>query len=52
MKTYYIYNLLTDDFLGTVTADSIRAAELKAIQEIEPASLLNSIYIVAFTEKQ
>lgn len=30
MKTYYIYNAETDEYLGKVEAGSITAAELKA----------------------
>lgn len=30
MKTYYIYNQYTDEFIGELKADSILNAELKA----------------------
>ena len=50
MKTYFIYNILTDEFLGTVEADSIAHAELKAAQTFKYDLL--SIYLAAYTEKQ
>lgn len=48
MKTYYIYNILNDEFLGTVKANSIDEAELKAIQTLNVN--VTSNYIAAFTE--
>lgn len=50
MKTYYIYNLENDDFLGTVKATSIASAETKAIKELEYSGI-PSEYIVAFSER-
>jgi hypothetical protein len=52
MKTYYIYNIITDEFLGTVKASDSIQAELKALDEIEKTSLLDSVYIAAFSERQ
>lgn len=49
MKTYYIYNIITDEFLGEVKATSINAAELKAIRELNIK--VSSDYVAAFTEK-
>ncbi len=47
MKTYYIYNYQTDEFLGEVKADSIIQAEIKAsgIYNIESEN------VCAFSEK-
>lgn len=50
MKTYYIYNLENDDFLGTVNATSIASAEAKAIKELENTDI-PSEFIVAFSER-
>lgn len=50
MKTYYIYNLENDDFLGTVKATSIASAEAKAIKELENTNI-PSEFIVAYSEK-
>ena len=49
MKTYYIYDITTDEFLGEVRATSITAAELKALKELNIE--ISSEYIAAFTEK-
>ena len=51
MKTYYIYNILTDEFLGTVEASDSIQAEFKAADKFQD-SALNSLYIAAFSEKQ
>lgn len=50
MKTYYIYNILTDEFLGTVDARGIIDAERKGAKLY--GSELLSIYITAYSEKQ
>ena len=50
MKTYYIYNLENDDFLGTVEATCIVSAETKAIKELEHTNI-PSEFIVAFSER-
>jgi hypothetical protein len=52
MKTYYIYNIITDEFLGTVKASDSIQAELKALNEIKKTSLLDTVYIAAFSERQ
>lgn len=49
MKTYYIYNISTDEFYGEVKASSVDAAELKALTELNIT--ISSNYIAAFTEK-
>ena len=49
MRTYYIYNILTDEFLGEVTASSITSAELKALKTLNIE--ISSEYVAAFTEK-
>lgn len=48
MKTYYIYNIVTDEFYGEVKAMSTIGAERKAITELNIDE--NSEYIAAFTE--
>ncbi len=50
MKTYYIYNLENDDYLGTVKATCIESAESKAIKELAYTDI-PSEFIVAFSEK-
>ena len=50
MKTYYLYNILTDEFLGTVTAAGIIDAERKGAKK--DGMKLLSIYIAAYSEKQ
>ena len=52
MKTYYIYNIANDEFLGTVEASSVGEAERKAseIEEIYD-KVENTDYISAFTER-
>ena len=50
MKTYYIYNILTDEFLGTIEAESVDKAELKFAQQAD--TVISSLYIAAFSEKQ
>jgi len=52
MKTYYIYNIITDEFLGTVKASDSIQAELKALDELPKTSLLDTVYIAAFSEMQ
>lgn len=49
MKTYYIYNLENDDFLGIVKASCIESAESKAIKELENTDI-PSEFIVAYSE--
>lgn len=49
MKTYYIYNISTDEFLGEVKATSVLSAELKAIETL--TLNIPSEYVAAFTEK-
>ena len=49
MKTYYIYNIATDEFIGEVKADSINTAELKAIKALNIT--FNSDLVAAFTER-
>lgn len=49
MREYYIYNIETDEFIGTVRACSICGAELKAAQTI--ASDISSNAIAAFSER-
>lgn len=48
MKTFYIYNISNDEYLGEVTAYDILSAERKAFG-IFPD--VNSDYIAAFSEK-
>lgn len=50
MKTYYIYNLENDDFLGTVNATSIASAEAKAIKDLAYTNI-PSEFIAAFSER-
>lgn len=50
MKTYYIYNLENDDFLGIVNATCIESAESKAIKELANTGI-PSEFIVAFSER-
>lgn len=49
MKTFYIYNITTDEYIGEVKADSVLSAELKAIKELNIT--FNSDYVAAFSEK-
>lgn len=48
MKTYYIYNIATDEYIGKVEALSVADAELKAIKILDIK--FNSDWIAAFTE--
>lgn len=52
MKTYYIYDISNDEFLGTVEASSISEAERKASRT---EAIFNRVsrteYISAFTER-
>lgn len=48
MKKYYIYNISTDEFYGTVEAASIIGAELKAIEELDID--VTSDQVAAFSE--
>lgn len=47
MKTYYVYNYQTDEFLAEVKANSVIQAEIKAAEMFN----LNSKNVYAFTEK-
>ncbi len=47
MRTYYIYDYQTDEFLGEVKADSIIQAEIKASGIFN----IDSEQLYAFTEK-
>lgn len=49
MKTYYIYNIATDEYIGTVEANTISGAERKAAGTI--AKEIDSEYIAAYSEK-
>ena len=49
MKTYYIYNITTDEYIGEVKATNVDSAELKAITELKIT--FSSDYVAAFTEK-
>ena len=49
MRTYYIYNLKTEEWIGEVKANSILEAERKALTELKIDE--ESQYIAAFTEK-
>lgn len=49
MKTYYIYNIATDEYIGTVEANTISGAENKAAGTI--ASDIDSNMIAAYSEK-
>lgn len=49
MKKYYIYNIATDEYIGSVEANSISGAEHKAAGTI--AKEINSEYIAAYSEK-
>lgn len=49
MKTYYIYNIATDEYIGTVEANTISGAEYKAAGTI--AREIDSEYIAAYSEK-
>lgn len=52
MKTYYIYNIANDEFLGTVEASSVSEAERKASKIEEIYNKVESTdYISAFTER-
>lgn len=52
MRTYFIYNISNDEFLGTVEAVSIADAERKASRTEEIYNRVESTdYITAFTEK-
>ena len=48
MKTYYIMNLATDEWLGEVEAYDIDSAEFKACGIW---TNIDSVYIVAFSNK-
>lgn len=50
MTTYFIYNIATDEYLGEVKASSIRAAELKAIKELNITEISSDL-VAAFTER-
>jgi hypothetical protein len=50
MKTYYIYNLATDEYIGQVEATSTTTAELKAIKELNITEI-SSDMVAAFTER-
>ena len=49
MRTYYIYNIATDEYIGTVEANTISGAERKAAGTI--AREIDSEYIAAYSEK-
>lgn len=49
MRTYYIYDIITDEYLGEVKAANVDAAELKAIRELNIT--IASDRIAGFTEK-
>lgn len=49
MKTYYIYNIATNDYIGEVKADNVDSAEFKAIKELHIT--FDSNLIAAFSEK-
>lgn len=49
IKTYYIYNIATDEFVGEVEAYDTLGAERKAIKTLKFD--FNADYIAAFTEK-
>lgn len=49
MKTYYIYNIATDEYIGTVEANTITGAEQKAAGTI--AKDIDTNLIAAFSEK-
>ena len=49
MKTYYIYNIATDEYIGTVETTNVDSAEFKAIKELNIT--FSSDLIAAFTEK-
>lgn len=49
MKTYYIYNIATDEYLGKVEAADIISAERKAIKTLNIE--IDSDYVAAFTER-
>lgn len=48
MRTYYIYNYQTDEFLGEIKADSIIQAEIKASGIFN----IDSENVYAFTKKR
>lgn len=48
MKTYYIYNIYTDEYVGELKANSILEAEFKAWNEFGVCT--DDIH--AFTQKQ
>ena len=49
MKTYYIYNIATDEYLGEVRALSILDAERTAIKVLD--LMIDSDKVAAFSEK-
>lgn len=49
MKTFYIYNIATDEYIGEVKAIDTVSAEFKAIKELNIQ--FNSDYVAAFSEK-
>lgn len=49
MREYYIYNIATDEYIGTVEANTISGAERKAAGTI--AKEIDSEYIAAYSEK-
>lgn len=48
MRTYYIYNIATDEYLGEVIASDTLSAEFKACGMFDE---IPSEYLLAFTEK-
>ncbi len=50
IKTYYIYNLLDDSYLGEVRAYTTEGAELEAIKTLHLDNI-PSQYIAAYSEK-
>ncbi len=48
MKTYYVYNYQTDEFLAEVKADNVIQAEIKVAGMFN----LDSENVYAFSEKQ
>lgn len=49
MKTYKIYNIDTDEYLGEVRAFSVIEAELTAIKELK--LMIDSYFVAAFSKK-
>lgn len=49
MKTFYIYNILDDSYLGKVEATDIISAEIKAIKTLNIEII--SDYVAAFSER-